>query len=66
MVYVYSESRRWWVPGKGWMTTADALQTGERKFEEFRPFKSENDANAHAKNDPDLKVTVAKRRLTGR
>ena len=65
-MYVYSESRRWYVPGKGWMSTAEALQTGAHSFEEFRRFDNPNDAHAHAKSDPDLKVTATKQRLHGR
>lgn len=65
-MYVYSKSRKWYVPGKGWMSTAEALQTGARRFDEFRRFDNPNDAHAHAKTDPDLEVTAIKRRLTGR
>jgi hypothetical protein len=66
MVYVYSESHKWYVPGKGWMGTTEALQSGAKRFEEFREFKNPNDAHAHAKGNDDLTVTVARKRLRGR
>jgi hypothetical protein len=65
-MFVYSQSKKWFVPGKGWMDTAAALQSGVKSFKEFREFKNPNDAIAHANTSDDLVAVGSKSRLHGR
>jgi hypothetical protein len=65
-MFVYSKSKKWFVPGEGWLDTAAALASGAKSFEEFRRYENPNDAIAHANASDDLVAVNSRVRLDGR